>query len=516
MPPPRRFLIVEDQSAWRITFGMHLRVLVPDAQVDEAAGHDEAVRRIATSVYDVVIVDLVLPRTAGDEEDPARLGKEIARRVRADPGNRDAGLLIATGFPTSARTRDAFRDCAADDFVDKLGYTAESFLASVRFALRAAALRRARDHAAREVRLEIQATATEITGARVAGRTRARYPNRVPLPLAADDWTAKGDALNRVLLAGDPAGWRARAREVGLSLFAHLTGAPELSAALAAARAAGDTAGELCLRLCGPAAVLGVPFELMQDDGAEYLAFRHAMIRSVTAGAGTVSRQTIPFDRMVEEAVAEGTPVRALVVGANVDGAIPAVEEEARRVRVQFETELGRLGVGCEVTELVGADATVANVTEVLAARETHLFHYAGHGRFNASFPEMSGLVLRGSDVMAPLRATDLYLLCKDSRLQLVFLSCCLGARSAVEAGRGEFAGVFDALARADVSAVLGYRWVVTDDSALAMAASFYGWLFRTLSPSRALFQARADIAMGGAGWNDETWLSPILLVQNP
>jgi CHAT domain-containing protein len=63
---------------------------------------------------------------------------------------------------------------------------------------------------------------------------------------------------------------------------------------------------------------------------------------------------------------------------------------------------------------------------------------------------------------------------------------------------------------------VLGYRWVVTDESALSLAAAFYDGLFRTLSPSSALFQARSELAMRELGWNDETWLSPILVEQNP
>lgn len=515
MAPTRRFLLVEDHAGWRTTFRTALLALDTAAHVEVAEDFDEAVHKLASFDFDVIIVDIMLPRSLAEGGFPEELGIELCRRVRVDARNRHAGLLVATAQPTHGRIREAFRDCRADDFIAKDPFTAEAFQAAVRVALRGAALRRAQADAEREVRLEIQVGDSQVTAVRVAGRSRVSYPCRTPLAIPAADWSARGDALNALLLNGLPDGWRKDARALGQALFEHLSTAPEVSAGLAAARAASSSSGELCLQLSGPAATIGVPFELMQDANGEYLVFLHRMIRSVTPGAGAVSKRTGGFASLIE-AAAVGTPIRALVVGANADGMIPGAEEEARRIHAQLETELGHLGIRCEVTALIGPEATVANVSRVLASGGIHLFHYAGHGRFNSVFPEVSGLVLHGDKAPAILRASDLYLLCKDSALQVVFLSCCLGARSAAEAGSGDFLGVFDALAKANVPTVLGYRWVVGDDSALAMAAGFYAWLCRTLSPSEALFQARAGIAQGNLGWNDETWLSPILISQNP
>ena len=50
----------------------------------------------------------------------------------------------------------------------------------------------------------------------------------------------------------------------------------------------------------------------------------------------------------------------------------------------------------------------------------------------------------------------------------------------------------------------------------MAMASLFYDRIFRTLSPGTALFEARSELAMGRRGWNDDAWLSPIMVDQNP
>jgi len=106
----------------------------------------------------------------------------------------------------------------------------------------------------------------------------------------------------------------------------------------------------------------------------------------------------------------------------------------------------------------------------------------------------------------------------QDTALQLVFLSCCLGARTAdsSQVGLGDFYGVLGAIVRADVPTVLGYRWTVADAPAKHLAQVFYETLWRTFSPGEALLQARRSVAMGAHGRDDETWASPVLVVQNP
>lgn len=112
------------------------------------------------------------------------------------------------------------------------------------------------------------------------------------------------------------------------------------------------------------------------------------------------------------------------------------------------------------------------------------------------------------------VKATDLHLSTDRSPLQLAFLSCCLSARTAQEVGYGDFQGVIDGLAQADVPAILGYRWTVGDEAAMKLAQAFYRSLWRTLSPPQALFEARRGAAKGPQARSDPTWASPILLCQ--
>jgi CHAT domain-containing protein len=75
---------------------------------------------------------------------------------------------------------------------------------------------------------------------------------------------------------------------------------------------------------------------------------------------------------------------------------------------------------------------------------------------------------------------------------------------------------MLDALVRADVPSVLGYRWSVDDQGALKLAKAFYESLWKTLSPGRALLAARRSVSMEVTGSDDETWASPVLVQQTP
>jgi CHAT domain len=70
-------------------------------------------------------------------------------------------------------------------------------------------------------------------------------------------------------------------------------------------------------------------------------------------------------------------------------------------------------------------------------------------------------------------------------------------------------------IAQADVPAIVGYRWVVSDVGAKELACTFYESLFSCLSIEDALFEARS-VTASRYGRDDETWASPVLVVQTP
>ncbi len=165
---------------------------------------------------------------------------------------------------------------------------------------------------------------------------------------------------------------------------------------------------------------------------------------------------------------------------------------------------------------LLGEDASYAKVREVLHNGRYHIFHYAGHAHYEDTLPEVSGLILNDDNDLHVLDSCpELNTLLRDTELHLAFLSCCLGARNATKVGHGDFYGMLEALASADVPTVLGYRWTVTDELALRLAQVFYERLWHTFSPAEALLDARVDATLGPGGRDDETWASPVMLMQN-
>jgi CheY-like chemotaxis protein len=83
---PARILVVEDEDAVRKVVGTLLRAV--GHEVTEAADGEEAVRRFTATpaAFDLVVLDLVLPRLSG---------KEVLRRFRAV--RPDVPVLLTSG-----------------------------------------------------------------------------------------------------------------------------------------------------------------------------------------------------------------------------------------------------------------------------------------------------------------------------------------------------------------------------------------------------------------------------------
>jgi hypothetical protein len=67
---------------------------------------------------------------------------------------------------------------------------------------------------------------------------------------------------------------------------------------------------------------------------------------------------------------------------------------EAVELKKQIESSLQELGMPSVVTLLLGPKATYDKVSDALRSGRYHIFHYAGHGLYDESLSETSGLVL--------------------------------------------------------------------------------------------------------------------------
>jgi hypothetical protein len=508
-----RVLVLEDQEEWQSELRRTLKELWGEVQVDVASTLREGLERIDGRSYDLATVDLSL--AGGSPEETDEMGLQLVERLLKSPVNRDIGLLVVTANFTVERVYTLFRDYRPFDVIDKHAYTPARLLRTACAALLDARRRRAERQENQRYRLTIAFgreswLGSEIHGPGPSGTYRAERGT----PLGTADLVRRADQINLWLLSRAPAVWREEARSIGQATLEALKQDRRIAADLDRVRALSDSRIPLWLEMSGPSAGLGIPFELLHD-GDDYFCLHHILTRRLSQEELPLQRKTESFRRFLTDLAASGERLRVLLIGANSDGKIPAVEAEVTELAEEIRIEVQRLGLEPRIDVLTGNAATWEAVRDALHSGGHHIFHYAGHGRYRDELPETSGPVLGSGASRRVLTASDLNLLASGTELRLAFLSCCLGGRTAAQPGRGDFHGMLEALTRADVPSVLGYRWIVSDGLALEFAMSFYRALWLYLSPGTAILEARKRASMGLYGRDDETWASPILLNQS-
>lgn len=259
----------------------------------------------------------------------------------------------------------------------------------------------------------------------------------------------------------------------------------------------------------GPRDHIRLPIEFMfSSDSEEYLVLQHPIVRFVD---GVETNQT-PINR---EFFKQKSRLKILLIASDTPNPnIPGVDVEVTKLEKFFLTQK-QFSVDTEV--IPTEKATIGLVREKLRNPDYDIIHYAGHGSYNNESPEESTLSFwsdegRNGEVQK-MRASEFQLL-SDSQVRLFYLSSCWGAASGDRRDLldDDFLGVADAIVRAGIPTVLGYRWPVSDAGAPKMAETFYRELLRDGRPDVALWRARREIA--AINRNDLTWLSPILIHQ--
>ncbi len=411
--------------------------------------------------------------------------------------------------------RLAFRDYQVADFIDKNEFNNVSFLETARAAIRNARLHQAMARAKARYHLTITYNRDRILTSELTGPNLQRsYSVRRRVQLKMSDLVRHADELNILLSRGDTDTWRDRAAVIGNSLHQLLAKDPQVINNITMARALAQPPADIWLQFSGPSHGLELPFELLRD-GDEYLALSHILTRRLTSSDTTFLRNIGPFHTFIEDLLQNNKMLRVLVVGADNNGAIPAAIDEAKALSDQIEADLTMLSIPHMIVTLVGEQANYISVGQELRSGRHHIFHYAGYSHAADEPSQSDSPTPRDGLSIRSLTAESLNLLVQDKGLQMMYLSCGLGARTPAQVGRGDFHSTLEALTRAGVPVVLGYRWTVADKLARELAQHFYQALWRTFSPSTALLEARQAIALGSYGRDDETWASPVLLMQN-
>jgi hypothetical protein len=205
----------------------------------------------------------------------------------------------------------------------------------------------------------------------------------------------------------------------------------------------------------------------------------------------------------------EGQNLRVVSIMANPDGT-PQLDLETERNILQ--SALSGLG---NVTADFYSNATVKMLDDALD-KETHVFHFAGHGKFEgdmgASFGSVEGkgflsLVGENGEEQA-FPSGALALLLRHRNVRLAVLGACeVARRDTVNA----WTGIVPALALAGIPAIVGMQMTISDRNALTFSQRLYQALADGKSIDEAVTVGRIAIFTRAADADERDWGVPVL-----
>lgn len=464
---------------------------------------------------DLVILDISMPGMSG---------LEVCDQIRANPKSHKVRVLMLTALAVTHLESEGLR-IGADDYLLK---TADRsvFLERIKRLL-------ARDqhntqtnpvvvsvHVGDSLSFEVSGGVTERGEGQVDSLDRKRFNREMAFMGGIiydyyDRWLEawrRRDDIDEKYYKELHQDWRLQASGKGRDLYRSIfeQNARLMEAWGKAQQAVGDLGEHLVLRFGGPRSNLALPFELLHA-GTRPLAVYHPVSRQISNGYTNHSSWQATLRSL------RGQTLRALLLAGD-EVALPEVQAIADRLQRPLPPANVRFTVDPpDLTRSV----TPGEAKDWLKSKSHHLVHYAGHAVFDRKRPENSHLGLPDSDSHSEkIRAADLADLLRGSRVQFLYLSCCSGAEIGDDRVLAEnaYLGLMDAAIQAGVPAVLGYRWPVVGRSAKTFATHFYEGLAQYPSSlEHAIWWARKQIfeTSPEGGW-DETWFSPMLVVQNP
>ncbi len=156
-------------------------------------------------------------------------------------------------------------------------------------------------------------------------------------------------------------------------------------------------------------------------------------------------------------------------------------------------------------------EATLTALQRQLRVGEYHVFHFVGHGDFDAEAQD--GVLLLEDETERGRRAGGTYLgtlLQPHRALSLAVLNACEGARAS---RTDPFAGVAQSLVRQGVPAVIGMQFEVTDEAAIVFAHELYAAIADGYPIDAALTEARRAVFVKGSP-KDVEWGTPVLYMR--
>ena len=313
-----------------------------------------------------------------------------------------------------------------------------------------------------------------------------------------------GDTDRQLRLAGTQvADELDTAEAIGRALFTALLPAKVLTCYRRSCDAAHAAGKRLRLRLRIEAPELAVlPWEfLFDEDEGDYISLNQ----------DTPLTRYLELDRP-QTALTIPPPIRILgMVASPRDLAALDVAQEQQRMAAAIDHLVESRTV--ELTWLPGQTLQALDTALRDSGHEWHIFHFIGHGGFDAQRGEgLLALVDErdGNQHLFPARNLG-RLFARHPSIRLIVLNACEGARASET---NLFSSVGAVLAERGVPAVVSMQYEITDLAALEFSRNFYDALARGLPVDAAVTEARYYISMKLA--DSSEWGTPVLYMRAP
>jgi len=248
---------------------------------------------------------------------------------------------------------------------------------------------------------------------------------------------------------------------------------------------------------CADANSMRIPWELLYDaERKNFLAQdpRSAVVRYLE---GAIPDSVKPIAR----------PLRLLLTGAS----------PADQVKLGVDKELDGIAAALADAKRAGQaaitrldDLTPDALDKALLAVQPHLFHFSGHGVWDARAGAGHLLLDNGRGQSAKLADATLAMLLRSRGVALVVLNACETAL-----GGEAWGGLAQALVLAGVPAVVAMQMPVSDAAAAAFAGTLYAALANQYPLEQAVTLARQTTARQSKEVaSPGEWLAPVLFMR--
>jgi hypothetical protein len=243
--------------------------------------------------------------------------------------------------------------------------------------------------------------------------------------------------------------------------------------------------------------LVGLPWEYLRDPESDFLAV------SRSTPIVRYSQQFISPDRL-----RVSHPLRILVMISNPED-VPDIDEATEKLNLERATMKLRERGLVEVDYL--EDASLRKLQRTLRQKEYHIFHFIGHGAYDAA-KNVGTLILEDPydhKKAYPLRgealARELY---EEETLRLVVLNSCQGAASS---NADPYSGIATSLLQRGIPAVVAQQFEISDRAAIAFSEEFYQAVAEGLPLEAAVSEGRRAIA--GLLQDNLEWATPVLFL---